>query len=225
MIYRLSKNEQDWSRSLEVLINCITWLFPSILGIIPLFKVGGIHYSGADSWCWIDVRPTYARFAFAFIYNWTIILFILVLRLRAWYLHRSSEMSEYLNLTDGKSRVFRQLFWYPIFWIVLWVPSTVNRLFEAFYGDIFVLTCLQTVVFPLQGAVNAIVFLLTSGLLDEYKKTINSNIWNGLLFISGLFLKKAVIKIHYLLISFHYKVGFMVYTVCDFKHLEKIVFI
>jgi len=179
MIYRLSKNKEDWSTLLEVSINCGTWVVPTILGVLPLYRVGGIHYTSSDSWCWIDVRPTFARFVFSYVYNWSIILFIIVFRVRAWYLHRSSEMMLYLDQTDGKSRVFKQLFWYPLSWIILWIPSTVNRLVQAFHGEIFVLTFFQTVVLPLQGAANAIVFMLTSGLLEEYKKTLNARQWES----------------------------------------------
>jgi len=170
-IYRASTNKDktDWNWKTELMIQLVVWLYPISLAIIPLSGVGGIRYSGSDTtWCWVDGKPIYARFVFAYINNWSSILIIIVLRVLVWKKNSNNEMMEYLQ-PDRGNPMFRHLFWYPLTWIVIWLPGTINRVVQVFAGEYRALTFVQCLFIPLQGAVNAVIFVCTTNLIIPFK--------------------------------------------------------
>jgi len=172
-IYWDTMNTSHWSMKTEILIHTIVWIYPIALAILPLLKIGGIHYSGTDtSWCWLDEQPTYARFALFYIYNWLAILVIIGIRIFVW-IRNYSQSIELIDLySSQRAPVFRHLFWYPMAFLAIWLPCGVNRIVQALAKDYAILTFIESFLLPLQGAVNAIVFVLTTKLILEFKNRV-----------------------------------------------------
>jgi len=172
-IYRMVKNLLDWSRCSELVINVGAWAAVSGLCLCPMFGVGGITYQESKLWCTLHGgdKP-YLRFLFSYFYVWFLMITILAIRITSWCKYsKDDETLECLDLSNNvhKEKVFRQLFWYPISWLILYIPCTLNRIIEISYGTVLALEALEATVLPLQGAVNATVFIITSGLYSDLK--------------------------------------------------------
>jgi len=59
---------------------------------------------------------------------------------------------------------------YPLAFIILWTPSILNRVTQAFFTEMYILTLLQALVMPLSGIIDAFVYGFTTVLHEDYRK-------------------------------------------------------
>jgi len=176
-IYRAStnKDQADWTWKTELAVHSLVWVFPLTLGIIPLLEVGGISYTPNDtSWCWVNGDPIYARFVLFYANNWANIIMIIVLRVLVWRHNLNNEMMDFIQ-PDRGTPVFNHLFWYPLTWVIIWLPATMNGVVQVFVGEFPALTFFHCLFVPLQGAVNAVIFVSTTNLMTPFKNRWYSN--------------------------------------------------
>jgi len=80
--------------------------------------------------------------------------------------------------SDTKRKVLIRLAAYPITFIVVWVPSLINRMQNTIAptNQIFGLFLIQCIFLPLQGVLNCLVYGWSEGLLKQYAQLIRHTI-------------------------------------------------
>jgi len=143
-----------------------------ILAIVPLLPFSHISYEPAGSWCWVTKTPEYARFILFYCYVWIFSVAICINYVRVWWFVRSPPIVIIANPEKNKNwqRLFRQLFLFPAAFVILWTPATINRIVQAAHHPTFATSFLEALFVPLQGFVNAIIYGITSNVLQVPKE-------------------------------------------------------
>lgn len=154
---------------LEKIYHGVVWGGALVLSIIPLI---GNHYGHAGLWCWIKGGSDYENVLRVICYYlW---LMLLVFGGGVIYIYIVYKVMKKINSYDGTynpeterskaqyKKSIRPLLLYPIVDLVLASISTANRIQNwANPGNpVFELALLHSIVSPLWGFVNALVFLL-----------------------------------------------------------------
>ena len=137
----------------------VAWSVVGVCVIIPNFTKA---YGPASVWCWISKQATGGnalRFISFFVPFY--ISFVLILVLYFWT-HRVASQSFQHMRDDERERSQRQiarLRAYPIIFVILYIPATINRIYNwASSDDIFFLYVLQVLTAPSVGFVNSIAY-------------------------------------------------------------------
>jgi len=158
----------------EVCGHIFIWGYSAALAYLPLKEIGGMNYSNAGAWCWINEAPKYARFVMLYVCVWGIIIVIIVMNIIIWINFRSLYKFTLKSPNEATKKkfqnIYRRLFIYPLAFIILWTPSILNRVVQVFISELFVLNLLQAIFLPLQGFIDAIVYGFTSVLHEDYRK-------------------------------------------------------
>ena len=161
---------------LEKIYHGVVWGGALVLSIIPLI---GNHYGHAGLWCWIKGGSDYENVLRVICYYlW---LMLLVFGGGVIYIYIVYKVMKKINSYDGTynpeterskaqyKKSIRPLLLYPIVDLVLASISTANRIQNwANPGNpVFELALLHSLVSPLWGFVNALVFLLNKETLKQ----------------------------------------------------------
>jgi len=158
----------------ELICHILIWATAIILSLLPVKNIGGAKYANAGAWCWLSSSPKYARFVYLYIFVWLVIAAIIVINIWIWLNFRSLYTFTLKSPNEGTHRkvknIYRRLFMYPLAFIILWTPSTLNRVIQAFFTDMYALTLVQAVILPLSGIIDALVYGFTTVLQEDYRK-------------------------------------------------------
>jgi hypothetical protein len=181
-LYVMVVLQQTLTWKWEIVFHLFPWLFSIVQGIIPLTEVDGIRYVWLGGWCWVDSKPTYARFISFYIVAWAVMVCILLIYIRVWWKIRSDRRDyEYTLVTIAKGKreenqLILSIILFTSAFIILWLPSTINRIYEAVNPPSPALTVVQVAFTPLQGAIDSIVYGFTAGIFGEIKNYITGRL-------------------------------------------------
>jgi len=160
---------------MEGLYHGFVWVPSLFFAALPLFA--GV-YGPAGAWCWIKSDSQVWRLCMLYIP--LLLLFGFVIFLYVWMAIRVykdwKEMKRRGQVNDlTKQRhiaVFKRLSAYPFIFILVWIFSIVNRLYDLVSDDnsIFLLAVLQCIFMPLQGFINALAFALDKEILGRLNR-------------------------------------------------------
>ena len=164
--------------SLQFRYHVVVWSVVFICVLIPNFTKA---YGPASVWCWISKAATFGNgfrfvsFFVPFYVAWFVVIvcYIWISRVAALaYAHMRDEDKE------RSQRQLARLRWYPIIFVVLYIPATINRVYNWLsQDDIFLLFLFQVLTAPSVGFVNSIAY----GLDTEVRHRIaNSFIRRGM---------------------------------------------
>jgi hypothetical protein len=181
LIYSATIRGKELSIPAEIALHVTAWVFGTLFSVVPFFGFDDFKYVPAGGWCWLGEEPKYARFVLLYIAAWVIIAIILVIYFRVWIFIRQQEthvakkkglLHSTVTGTESaeevqKRKTMRALFLYPMAAIILWVLPSVSRIYELWLPPIFVLVACRSWSYPLQGAIDAFVYGLTSGVTKD----------------------------------------------------------
>lgn len=137
----------------------VAWSVVALCVIIPNFTKA---YGPASVWCWISKQATggnalrFVTFFVPFYISWLLILVLY------FWTHNVAYKSFQHMRDEEKEKSQRQiarLRAYPIIFVILYIPATVNRIYNwASNDDIFFLFILQVLTAPAVGFVNSIAY-------------------------------------------------------------------
>ncbi|KAH3756706.1 hypothetical protein Pelo_11475 [Pelomyxa schiedti] len=129
------------------------------MAFFPLFEAKCAHYMRSNiGTCWIAAHPTAARYVLFYIWEWLIIAVVIVLYVCAFCAaYRKNSTAKGADFMD----VLRYSF-YPGVMLVVWIPSSVNRVMESAGHYSCVAAWFQAIVFPLWGCGDFLVFMATN---------------------------------------------------------------
>lgn len=181
LIYSATVRGQEMSVPVEIALHATAWVWGAAFAVFPFFGLDDFRYVPAGGWCWLADEPKYARFVLLYIGSWVIIGLIIVIYLRVWLFIRQQDahiakkkglLHSTVTGTESAEEVQRKkttraLFIYPIASIILWILPSVSRVYEIWLPPIFVLVACRSWSYPLQGAIDAFVYGLTSGVTKD----------------------------------------------------------
>ncbi|KAK5672748.1 hypothetical protein QVD99_000250 [Batrachochytrium dendrobatidis] len=124
-------------------------------------------YQDAQQWCWIpsELSDYQIYFFYAelfFIFSFNSIAYVLTwIKLRQSQQHVTAK-ARYTAAQMATQLMARRMLLYTIGFVIAWTPSAINRLTTAFTKQpVFALALLQSIVSPMRGFINFLVFLQT----------------------------------------------------------------
>ncbi|KAH3759783.1 hypothetical protein Pelo_8415 [Pelomyxa schiedti] len=118
-----------------------------VTAIVPLTGALGIEYAkGIIGTCWISTDPLMARF----VCSVSIFYFVL------FSIHPLLPMAR--NIT-GQRVLKPTQFLYPLTMFVIWVPCTVNRIYESVDDPNKITEYMQAVLLPLWGTIDSVIYI------------------------------------------------------------------
>ncbi|KAL6074841.1 hypothetical protein QOT17_003915 [Balamuthia mandrillaris] len=157
--------------SAEILFHAIPLLWGSIQALFPIFElIPSIRYGRGEGWCWIEVKPSYARVVMSFTWIWIAIMAVFILYIIVYLrIRRERDLTSFrkalLKGTDPTQKVTRALFLYPLAFSMLYVPRTVSAIVEGASGFYFEVELFEAIFFALQGFMATVVFLFTGDVI------------------------------------------------------------
>jgi hypothetical protein len=144
---------------LQPIYHIVVWSVVAICVIVPNFTKA---YGTASVWCWINKQAKFGNvFRIITFFVPFYIAFLIIIISYIWISHIATRAYE--NMRDEeKERSQRQiarLRIYPIIFVILYIPATINRVYNwASQDDIFFLYLLQVLTAPAVGFVNSIAY-------------------------------------------------------------------
>jgi len=176
-IYRMINDAPEWSFKYEMFSHCFSIVFALGLATLPLFEIG-ISYAESDLWCWLYADPSGLKYLLSFGYDGMLAIVILCLRMISWwqFAEKRQELGDYLESEweVPQTRLFRQLFWIPISFIIIWCIEFLNRLVETLYQPVSPLEFIEASIAPLSSGVISILGIFSSNLFADLKEWIRS---------------------------------------------------
>jgi len=163
--------------SLQRYYHIVAWSVVAVCVIIPNFTLA---YGPASVWCWIS-KTARGGNAFRFVSFFVpfYLAWILIVVCYIWIGRVASTAYGHMSEEDREKseRQLARLRAYPIIFVVLYIPATINRVYNwASQDDIFVLFLLQALTAPAVGFVNSIAYGLD---LETRNRVANSFIRHG----------------------------------------------
>ena len=138
-------------------------------GVAPESLADFAQYGPAGPWCWIGERHGLARQLLFYVPLYLMELLVCgsyavivrsilrgVRELKELEVMRASEI-------ESRRELARSFVWYPIAFFLMWLPAIINRLHSLVFRRVhFTLTLAQATLTPAQGAVNCVIYVLTS---------------------------------------------------------------
>lgn len=137
------------------------------------FVQGTAVYGPSGGWCWIT--PEYEHWRFIQFYGplWISIVLITFIYVKIWrILHalvKSHQTAD--SLYQLIHQIMGRLRYYPIILVVVWLPGTINRIYETTGGaPLFWLALIHRTFANSQGLLNAIVYGLNTIVKDALRR-------------------------------------------------------
>ena len=157
-------------RKYEWMLIAACFMIPIPFVVIPLFLQpipGRSMYGDANQWCWITSEYAPYQLYFWFIFLWVIFIFNL-----AAYLLTRHTLNTASSLLVGKRAspnamryrmfIIKRMLWYILAFIVVWTPSSVNRVAQLILGSpVFALSVIQSLISPARGFFNFLAYFIT----------------------------------------------------------------
>ncbi|KAI8820499.1 uncharacterized protein EV422DRAFT_73373 [Fimicolochytrium jonesii] len=165
-------------RRYEVPLAAFAFGWPLIIALLPLGLPSpyGRIYGDTTLWCWITSNYKPYELGFFYMILWTIVLFqIGAYALAGRYIWNTSKALETMNANTSSVNKYRMIFirtaaCYLTASIVVWLPSSINRVYRMSTGETsFGLSTAQTVMSPLRGFVNFLAYFLIYRLSQKKK--------------------------------------------------------
>ena len=163
--------------SLQRYYHFVAWSVVAVCVIIPNFTHA---YGPASVWCWISKTARggnalrFVSFFVPFYVAWFLIVVCYI-----WIGRVSSSSYEHMSEQEKEKsqRQMARLRAYPIIFVVLYIPATINRIYNwASQDDIFALFILQALTAPAVGFVNSLAYGLD---METRNRVANSFIRHG----------------------------------------------
>jgi len=154
----------------ELLLHLISYPINFFIAFLPYWT--DLEYTDTGAWCWLKADPVWGRYISVYMWVWSIILIIVTLYLRmAVFIRSESKKKKVLelsdvasgNIPDRKTNITRDLFLYPIAFIVLWIPNSLNRILQSNGIELYAFVLIEAFCLPFQGCIDAIVFGFSTG--------------------------------------------------------------
>eukprot|EP01121_Diplochlamys_sp_Union-15-3_P007859 TRINITY_DN2032_c0_g3_i2.p1 TRINITY_DN2032_c0_g3~~TRINITY_DN2032_c0_g3_i2.p1 ORF type:complete len:311 (+),score=3.49 TRINITY_DN2032_c0_g3_i2:55-987(+) len=150
----------------------LIWLFPLLLAIIPLIPFSKDVTYDRELWCWLLSNPTKGSIlARIFLYYAPSIIgmFIII----------CVNTTTAVNLTRIKfpserdpKLVFRRLFFYPVAFVILFLPGMIHRCYELFNIVLPIeIMILHSIALSSHGIVNGIIYFVIVCFRDSDRRT------------------------------------------------------
>jgi hypothetical protein len=148
---------------------------PAVLTLLPLSDAA---YGPAGGWCWIRGNKDYWRYIQFYAPLWLAIIFNAVVYTRVvMLLRRTMAAAKQVSAGMGGGSddeavhtmhaILRRLQVYPFILLVVWLPASVNRLYESATGQqVFGLYLAQKMCSNSQGMLNALAYGLSAGVRE-----------------------------------------------------------
>eukprot|EP00696_Hemimastix_kukwesjijk_P011670 gnl/Hemi2/2462_TR872_c21_g1_i2.p1 gnl/Hemi2/2462_TR872_c21_g1~~gnl/Hemi2/2462_TR872_c21_g1_i2.p1 ORF type:complete len:815 (-),score=71.77 gnl/Hemi2/2462_TR872_c21_g1_i2:63-2330(-) len=144
----------------------ICWVVPFAISMFLLLEG---HFGWADNWCWIVPDSYHFRFMLFYIPLYAVFVFNVLMSLQS--IRQAEDTLIYRGDQVEKADPLKQRFYlYLVAFILCWTPAIINRAHNI-YDPVhpwawLVLT--HTVMSPLQGFFNALIFGWTQGLKNHW---------------------------------------------------------
>ncbi|KAI9144467.1 hypothetical protein BKA69DRAFT_1122313 [Paraphysoderma sedebokerense] len=158
-----------------IMTHILVWVPNLLISLVPLVFTSWTTFGDSGPVCFI--RDPVARQILYYAPVYAIIVSIVILyALIIYHIHSSAARVQSATRSRmSHRRTFFKLGLYPAVFLMIWIPNSINRLYEAVTLDIsFALTILQTLLLPSQGFLNCVVYGLSSGRFSPEKLTSNS---------------------------------------------------
>nr|KAJ3420072.1 hypothetical protein HK105_006150 [Polyrhizophydium stewartii] len=151
----------DLILKLEWLVIAVSLLIPAVIAAIPLFwqPIAGVRmYGDAQLYCWIVSTYTQYQIYLLFMWLWAMIVFTFFVLFYLRYkfnkldARMASNSSGPTKSSEMRKFVVRRMIAYLIAFVVIWTPSSVNRITQLVIGSpVYELNVFQAMFIPSRG--------------------------------------------------------------------------